>query len=150
MMEKYGPPNVAGPILLAWLHNEPWKRTIVFRFAAIDDPTAQGDVLAQTIIYPIPASKWDDLSSFGHGLTYDPLSQELTARASSEEANFLALNLADEIVSGRRDVPAANRFYQKTISQSLSGKSSRYMERLLFDIIHARKRPSDALRLDRF
>jgi hypothetical protein len=46
--------------------------------------------------------------------------------------NFLALNLVDEIATGARSVEDARDFYSKTARLSKAGKSSAYMEGLLF------------------
>jgi len=59
---------------------------------------------------------------------------DLAARSNSEELNRLCLNLADDIARGRRTPAEARRFYRRTLSLALSGKSSPYMERLVFPV----------------
>jgi hypothetical protein len=44
------------------------------------------------------------------------------------------LNLAHEVVTGAKTVPEAAEFYKKTVSLSSAGKSSLYMEQLLFHV----------------
>jgi hypothetical protein len=51
---------------------------------------------------------------------------------SSDLVNFLALNIADEIIRGRRDVRGAIAFYRRTLDLAAAGKTSPYMTRLLF------------------
>ena len=46
--------------------------------------------------------------------------------------NFLALNLADEIATGKRSVEEARDFYARVETLSRAGKSSAYTENLLF------------------
>jgi hypothetical protein len=150
MMEKYGPPDLLGPTFMEWAPNSSWLRIVVFRFAAATDPTGEDEVLAQSVSYVVPQSKRDALSEFGHNLRYDPQSFELTSRSASEEANFLALNLADDIVGGRKEVDDAVRFFRKTLAQAQAGRWSPYLEKLLFKSPAQRRRPAAAPRLDRF
>ena len=56
----------------------------------------------------------------------------LTARSDSEENNYISLNLADEIVHGKKSVAEARNFYAKTEQLGLSGKTSSYSQGLLF------------------
>jgi len=130
MMEEYGPPDEVDAVHLAWSNNGPWLRTVVHKTASW--PYSSQDVLEQAVRYEVPQEEWPALAGFGHGVDYDARSQELTARSSSEESNFLALNLADEIAQGRMSPEAAGRLYARTMSESLAGKSSRIMKGLLF------------------
>ena len=57
---------------------------------------------------------------------------ELSVRGHSEALNFLAFNLAYQIIRGVRDPADARRFASKIAQISQSGKSSSYMDRLLF------------------
>jgi hypothetical protein len=130
MIEEYGPPDEADASRLAWSDTGPWLRTVVYRAGAW--PYSSQDVLEQAVGYEVPKEKWPALAGFGHGVSYDALGLELTARASSEEGVFLALNLADEVAQGRMNPKAADRIYARTMAESLAGKSSRYMQGLLF------------------
>lgn len=44
----------------------------------------------------------------------------------------MALNLANEIVEGKRSVAQAQSFMKRTMMTSMAGKSSPYTEKLLF------------------
>jgi hypothetical protein len=85
-----------------------------------------------SVAYDVPICKWRALNAFDRGVEYDPVSRELKAHAGSETANILALNLADEVIRGRRTPADAAEFYDKALLLALSGKSSRYTTRLLF------------------
>ena len=74
----------------------------------------------------------EDLSRFDIKLDVDARYSELSSRSESEAMNFLVLNLAHEIVSGKRSAMEARQFAAKTVRLSAAGKSSRYLERLLF------------------
>lgn len=60
---------------------------------------------------------------------------ELSARCDKEAANFLALNLADEIVRKKRSVTDARRMYGEQIMALKAGKPAPYTDRLMFDMM---------------
>jgi len=80
----------------------------------------------------VPVQKWRALGAFGHGVEYDSVNEQLSARTGSEETNYLALNLADEVVRGRLGAEEASALYDKTLALLFSGKSSSYTSRLRF------------------
>jgi hypothetical protein len=130
LIEKYGVPDETVSSQLSWRRRGRWARIVVFR-----DPDAQGrhDHLLESVAYgTVPFDRWQPLSSFERGATYDPAAQELAARTNGEGTNILALNLADEIIRGRRTSEEARAFYDSIVNLSLSGKSSPYMSGLLF------------------
>ena len=133
MIAKYGQPSRFSEGALVWIANGPWRKTVVYRNAW---PHFIGrrdkDYLEQTIAYRVPAEKIDDLKRFDRRIEVDESRGRLSARSESEPMNFLALNLADEIVSDKRTVDDARDFYKRTESLSKSGKSSAYMEGFLF------------------
>lgn len=126
---EYGVPDQVLPTELSWSDCRPWKRIVVFRDELSAD---RPDRLLQSVSYRAPAERLPALGSFGHGVSYDAAAGELAARSDGQAANRLALNLADEIVRRRRGVADASAFYDATLSLSSSGKSSPYLERLLF------------------
>jgi hypothetical protein len=56
---------------------------------------------------------------------------EIAARCDREEANFLALNIAPEIVTGKRGVEAARKFYAETMRAK---KHPEYTKGFLFEV----------------
>jgi hypothetical protein len=133
MIAKYGQPVRWSEAALVWVANGPWEKTVVYRSAW---PHFTGrrdkDYLEQTIAYRVPAEKFDALRRFDKRISIDGDTGQLSARSESESTNFLTMNLADEIVTGKREVADARDFYKKTVSLSKSGKSSPYMSGLLF------------------
>ncbi|MGI8616092.1 MAG: hypothetical protein ACR2L4_04825 [Actinomycetota bacterium] len=59
---------------------------------------------------------------------------ELSARCDKEEMNFLALNLADEVVRGATSVDDARRTYTEQAMAAMMGKPAPYTEGLRFDV----------------
>ena len=133
MIAKYGQPERWNEGALTWINNGPWEKTVVYRSWW---PRFLGkrnhDNLEQTIAYRVPPEKVDDLKRFDRRLAVDQGRSQLSARSESEPQNFLALNLADEIVTEKRSVEEARDFYGKTERLSKAGKSSAYMGGLLF------------------
>lgn len=133
MIAKYGEPNRFSEGALVWIDNGPWRKTVVYRNAW---PHFLGrrdkDYLEQTVAYRVPPEKMEDLKRFDRRLEIDQSRGQLASRSESEAANFLALNLADEIVADKRSVDDARAFMEKTQSLAASGKSSAYTRGLLF------------------
>lgn len=133
MISKYGEPNRFSEGALVWIDNGPWRKTVVYRNAW---PHFLGrrdkDYLEQTIAYRVPAEKIEDLKRFDRRLEINESRGQLSSRSESEAMNFLALNLADEIVTDKRDVDDARDFMAKTESLAASGKTSPYTKGFLF------------------
>lgn len=134
VMDKYGPPHMITHKCLVWIGNGQWKGTLVYRAGALASPPGvERRALRQFVSYRVPPDKLAALARFGGGVSVDPIRGELAAESDSEEENFLALNMADEVVSGRRQPEEARALYARTLSLALSGKSSPAMSRLQFD-----------------
>lgn len=128
-VQEYGQPDEIRADQLTWRRRHPWTMIAVYRDAqSIESPNN----LLQALPYEVSPRRWRALSSFERGVAYDPVRKELVARGESEEVNLLALNLADEIIQGKRSPAEAAEFYDRTLSLSRSGKSSSYMFRLMF------------------
>lgn len=125
LLEKYGRPDQFDEKSLAWFGNGEWKRTIV-------RPRAKG-FLEQTVGYLAPQDKLPELKRFHPALETSPVAGEMTFASESEENNRLALNLADEVATGKRAPADARAAYLKTTRLALSGKSSPYLDRLQFE-----------------
>ena len=135
MIEKYGIPQRLNVVEAVWYDNGPWRKTVVHRdsasrFWGIKDK----DYLEQFIRYQVPADKAGSLKLFGKRLEIEGAVGELSSRSASEGMNYMALNLAHEIVTGARSVEDARDFYLKTEELSRAGKSSPYLEGFLFTV----------------
>ncbi|MCR4295599.1 MAG: hypothetical protein NUW21_08695 [Elusimicrobia bacterium] len=126
MMERYGPPNALGEGTATWYARGPWKRITIHG----DEPLSY---LEQAVSYHVPAEAAQALAEFDHGLRFDREKEELSATSNAEALNHLALNLADELCAATRTAPEARDFYVRTARLAAAGKSSPYLEGLLFD-----------------
>jgi hypothetical protein len=57
---------------------------------------------------------------------------EMSARCDKEGANFLAVNLANEIATGQRTVEAARQMYGEQIKMMKAGQMTAYTSGLMF------------------
>jgi hypothetical protein len=140
MIEKYGKPDRFSEEALVWYNNTPWKKTVVYgkawpHFVAMRDK----DYLEQTIAYQVPNDKIKAIKRFDNRIAVNQAAERLSARSESESLNFLALNLADEIVNGQRSADEARIFYRKVQRLSFAGKSSSYLDGLRFSIHNDRR-----------
>jgi hypothetical protein len=114
MIDKYGQPNEQTPTMLVWHATGPWKRTILYKEEVPHDfPKPHTDLLEQFIDYRVPVDKYDDLAEYDGSVIAERTKGEMSARCDKEAMNFLALNLADEIVRGVKSAQQARAEYAK-------------------------------------
>jgi hypothetical protein len=133
MQRRYGAPDEVTPTMLVWHGNGPWKRTVVSRDPVPHRfPAPHDDVMEQVIGYRVPPERFDELARYDGSVIVERTKGELSARCDKEGANFLALNLAHEIATGRRTVEDARRMYAEQVMAMKAGRPAPYTERLLF------------------
>jgi len=132
MTKKYGPPQEATATMLKWENNGPWKRTVIYSTAVQHDfPMPHKDVMQQYIDYKVPPEKFDELAEYDGSVVAERTNGELSARCDKEAANFLAINLADEVITGKRSPKAAREEYAKQIAAMMAGQPAPLTEKLL-------------------
>jgi hypothetical protein len=129
-INKYGLPSEASTGQLIWHNNGPWLRTVIYADEVI--PSPHHDVLEQYIPYRVPLDKMNDLAAFDGGILIDRTKGEIAARCEDEEANFLALNLANDIVRGTRTVDSARKAYGEAMQKQRAGEPPEIMQKLMF------------------
>jgi hypothetical protein len=138
---KYGLPQEASAMRLVWHDNGPWKMTeLVNEEVPHNFPKPHPDFLKQTISYRVPPDKFDELAEYDGSVIVERTKGEIAARCDLEGANFLALNLAHEIVTGKRSVKDARKFYAEAIREM---KHPEYMQGLLFQASRAETGDAD-------
>lgn len=134
MMRKYGAPDQVTPHILIWHENGPWKWTTVSGSEILHNfPTPHSDVIEQAVNYNLPLDRYDDIATFDGSVMAERTKGEISARCDMEGANFLALNLAHEIASGRRSIDAAGTYFARAVAAyKQDGRIDPYMQRLTF------------------
>lgn len=112
MIQKYGRPDEVSSGRVIWHDKGPWKRTeVANELVRHDLPALHDDVLTQVVRYQVPAEITDELAKFHPGILIDRAKGELSVRCVREDANLLAVNLADEIVRRARTPDGARTFF---------------------------------------
>ncbi|MFN2431625.1 MAG: hypothetical protein ABR599_02185 [Gemmatimonadota bacterium] len=130
LISQYGQPQEATAMRLVWHGNGPWKRTVLVNQEIPHNfPIPHPDMLEQVIDYRVPPEKFDELAAYDGSVIVERTKGEISARCDKEMANFLALNLANDIVEGEKSVDEARRFYAEAVIQK---KHPEYMKGLVF------------------
>jgi hypothetical protein len=133
MTRKYGPPAAVTADAAMWGRTGPWKRTIVFRAEVPHAfPMHHVDVMQQWVDYRAPVDTYDELAAYDGSVVLERTSGEMSARCDKEGANFLAVNLADEVARGVRSVEDARRKYGEQVMAMKAKKPAPYTEGLRF------------------
>ncbi len=135
MIDSYGEPHSVTPDMLIWRDNGPWNITVVHRDPVPHNfPMPHEDVLEQTVYLEMPPRMIDDLAQFNGSVIVDRTKGTITARCDTEAANFLALNLAYEIINDERSVDEARRSYARALADwKQTGEKTRDLRGLQFD-----------------
>jgi hypothetical protein len=132
---KYGQPDGVTSEKLIWMDEGPWKAIVVNRREIPHSfPKAHTDLLEGVIDYRVPPDKFDELAAYDGSVIAERTKGTLAARCDKEEMNFLALNLANDIVTGKKTVAAARKEYADTAMAFMKGEKRPYTQGLQFDV----------------
>jgi hypothetical protein len=130
---QYGEPDEAGETQLIWHKPGPWKRIVASKaFYQHNFPAPHIDAVESVIDYHVPVDKITPLAEFDGSVVVERTAGEVSARCHDEQANFLALNLMHDIVTGTKSVREAREYYAKEFADYRRKKPTPYMERLRF------------------
>lgn len=133
MTKKYGAPKHMNEHMAMWGRTGPWKRTVVYNYEVSHQfPGPHTDVMQQWVDYKAAPESFGKVAMYDGSVVVERTNGEISARCDLEAANFLALNLADEIIGGKRGVDDARRMYGEQIMAMKAGRPTAYTQRLLF------------------
>ena len=116
MMKIHGAPDETTPTMLVWHNSGPWKRIIASKTTTPHNfPGPHPDSVEQFVSYKVPENKFDELARFDGSVNIDRTRGEMSARCDAEFHNILALNLAHDIITGKRSVENARAFYTRVV-----------------------------------
>lgn len=122
MIDKYGAPDELTDHRMIWRNNGPWKMSILTNEEIPHNfPMPHHDMLLQVIDYKVPVNMFDEVAEYDGSVVVDRTKGELGARCDKEAANFLAVNLANDVATGAKSPEAARQFYAETISAMMAG-----------------------------
>lgn len=120
--------------MLAWMDAGPWKMIHVSKAETKHSfPIEHTDMLEQVISYQVPADKFDELAAFDGSVVADRTQGLLSARCDMEANNFLALNLAHDVISEKKSVEEARKAYADIVKEKMNGGNPEYMQKLMFE-----------------
>ncbi len=139
MIAKYGQPNEATHHRLVWWGNGPWKWSILENIEIEHKfPMPHKDMLYQAIDYNMPETKAYQLALYDGSVILERTRGTMGARCDKEGANFLAINLANDVATGKRTWRQARDYYAKAVKAFMGNKwnaeQKRYMTGFTFNV----------------
>lgn len=133
VIDEYGEPHEATESMLIWHNVGPWKRMIASKeFYHHNFPAPHIDSVESFVAYRVPPEMFTPLAQFDGSVIAERTAGEVSARCHDEQANFLALNLMNDIVTGAKTVEEARQYYAKEFLDFRRGEPTPYMEDLRF------------------
>lgn len=128
LIEHYGAPAEYSASQLIWYATKDgWKRSVLSREETPHDfPAHHTDFLEQCIDYRVPVEMFSTLAAYDGSVVADRTKGELSARCGGTSMNFVAINLAHDIVTGRRDVAGAREEYARLYAAHQKGEQPPY------------------------
>ena len=134
VIDKYGKPDESSDSVLIWNERGPWKRIVAYRdFDSHNFPAPHNDSVESFLKHEVATEKISDLAEFDGSVVVNRTRGELSARCHDEEANFLALNLASDIIKGEKTVKEAREYYAHEFLAYRKKEPTPYMEGLRFE-----------------
>ncbi len=144
MKKSYGDPTEKSATMMMWNNTGQWKRTIVYaKEFKHDFPMPHTDVMEQCIDYKVSQDKCNDLAKYDGSVVCNRTNGEMSARCDKEGANFLAINLANDVITGKKDVKTARDFYATSIKEMINGGKPEYMQKLVFNVANGNTADAD-------
>lgn len=124
-IQEYGDPDFVSGRAIQWDNRGPYTRIMVFSHPTRHlFPEPHEDILLQEVRLSVPPGKAADLLRFDGSLLIDRTRGTLASYCDSEPTNRLALNLAHDIIEGRRGVASARAAFARGRALMLSGKAT--------------------------
>lgn len=139
LVEQYGQPSGVMESRVVWTEPEsPWQEIVVYQEAVDHDfPMPHKDYLEQSVYHEVPADKMDELAAYDGSIIVYRTEGRLAARCDKEAANFLALNLAHDIINEDKSVEEARQEYADAVQQMQAGNTPDVMRQLSFEPMSA-------------
>ena len=133
LMTKYGQPAEVTARQVTWVGNGQWARTTLYKEGPQHNFAApHRNVLEQAVLYKVPVDKLVPLAQFNRSLVPNLARGELVASADSEEVNFLAINVAEDIVKGERTPEEARIYFAQLVRAKMIKEPERDLQKLKF------------------
>jgi hypothetical protein len=97
-----------------------------------DFPAPHVDAVESVIDYRVAPELFTPLAEFDGSVVVERTTGEVSARCHDEEANRLALNLMNDVVTGQKSPSEAREYYAKEFLDYRRGQPTPYMDELHF------------------
>jgi hypothetical protein len=136
LMKEYGPPDEYSASKLTWYETrDGWKRTELSREEVPHDfPSHHTDFVEQFIDYKVPVDMFSPLAEYDGSVIVDRTKGEMSARCAGTSMNFVAINLAHDIVTRKRTVQQARDEYTKLYQAYKRGEHPPSTRRFEFEL----------------
>ncbi|MGE3177580.1 MAG: hypothetical protein AB7O32_08925 [Vicinamibacterales bacterium] len=136
LIEYYGPPDEHSASQLTWhTTHDGWKRTVLSREQTPHNfPSPHADFLEQFIDYHVPIEMFTPLAEFDGSVIAERTKGELSARCGGTSMNFVAINLAHDIVTRKCSVAEARDRYTRLYAAYKHGEKPAYTQAFQFDV----------------
>lgn len=134
MLEKYGEPQEVTDQRMIWHDAGPFKRILLTREELPHHfPIVHMDYLQHTISYDVPPDKADEVLAFDGSITIYRVGGELSARCDLESNNVLTLNLAHQVIEGKKNVQQARKEFGEAVMARTTSASPAITAGLQFE-----------------
>jgi hypothetical protein len=136
LIKEYGEPDEFSASRLMWFNtNDGWKRTILLNDPMPHHfPDTHNDFLMQVIDYKVPVDKFSDLGRYDGSVSVDRTRGEISATCGGTSMNFVAINLANDVVTGKRSVEDARTEYARLYKAYQDGEHPEYTKAFQFEV----------------
>lgn len=134
VIDAYGQPDEICDSMIVWNKPGSWKRIIAYKdFDKHDFPAPHIDCIESFIDYVVPSDILSSLNTFDGSVVVNRTRGEISARCHDEQANNLALNLAHDIVAGKKTTQEARNYYAYEFLAYRKKEPTPYMDKLHFE-----------------
>jgi hypothetical protein len=136
LIKEYGQPDEFSASRLMWFNTKDgWKRTVLSNEPFEHHfPDTHNDFLTQFIDYRVPVEMFSKLAAYDGSVKCDRTKGEISAMCGGTSMNFVAVNLAHEIVTGKRSVEEARQEYAKLYKAHKNGEHPPYTTDFQFEV----------------
>lgn len=135
LIKEYGEPDEISDSMLVWHETKDgWKRSELTNHPTPHKfPAEHNDILEQFIDYKVPIGMFSTLAAFDGSIVADRTRGEMSARCGGTSMNFVAINLAHDIITGKRTVDLARCEYAKLYQAYKDGEEPEYTQGFQFE-----------------
>ena len=150
VIDAYGEPEEVCESTMTWHKPGYWKRIIAYKdFDKHDFPAPHIDCIESFIDYKVPEEKVRELYVFDGSVVVNRTRGEISARCHDVQANSLALNLAYDIIAGKKNVQEARDYYAHEFLGYRKKEPTPYMDKLQFKLSNSNGDPDKRLLSDK-